>query len=508
MSVVTQISIKNPNASGGYDTKDIGASASNITYTNTSSGLTATTAQGAIDELKTGLNTVSTAVQNKSSVSAVSGQTTSDTIEQIQIDNDIYNIKDTVTTVTVTPSQGSGAQVGTIGVNGTSYGLYAPIEANPGSGDVNLTTLKVGSANYKVSNVKANPTGSSGDSLTRIQIDGTDYNISGGGGGGSTVIWNQIQDSGTKIATIGINGTNTDVYAPSGGSSSGGHTILDNSGTALTQRDDLQFIGAYSADDSTNEITKVNVVREMTKAQFDLLSNAEKVGLINVTDEAGTATVINGVFVDTDNVIVSPTSYTPSTFSYTATQDCALHIEIPCKGGYTTFLQIDGVNIQGENFAGSDTTNYVISTVLLKKGQTATLASTSFPSVTPDYAVYGLQQGSQSTVNNVEYSTSERAVGTWIDGSTIYQKTIKIDNFGRATTTNVAHNINNLGYVVNISGSMVSSNSSVYDQVGLFNGNGDGIRIQVNSTNILIKAMDDWSDRSGYITIQYTKSSV
>ena len=68
-------------------------------------------------------------------------------------------------------------------------------------------------------------------------------------------------------------------------SSGSGHTILDNSSTALTQRDDLQFIGAYVNDDSTNEITKVNVVREMTKAQFDLLSNDEKVGLIRTTDE-------------------------------------------------------------------------------------------------------------------------------------------------------------------------------------------------------------------------------
>ena len=70
---------------------------------------------------------------------------------------------------------------------------------------------------------------------------------------------------------------------------SGGHTILDNSGTALTQRTNLQFKGAYSEDNSGDDTTEVNVVRSMTKAQYDQLSAAEKVGIINVTDEKVTA---------------------------------------------------------------------------------------------------------------------------------------------------------------------------------------------------------------------------
>ena len=68
--------------------------------------------------------------------------------------------------------------------------------------------------------------------------------------------------------------------------SAGGHTILNNAGTSLTQRSDLQFKGAYSADNNTDAITEVNVVREMTKAQFNLLSADEKVGLIHITDES------------------------------------------------------------------------------------------------------------------------------------------------------------------------------------------------------------------------------
>lgn len=71
--------------------------------------------------------------------------------------------------------------------------------------------------------------------------------------------------------------------AQSGGS--GGHTILDDSGTSLAQEDNLQFVGVYSEDDSVNEKTVVNVVREMTEAQYNNLSADEKKGIIHITDK-------------------------------------------------------------------------------------------------------------------------------------------------------------------------------------------------------------------------------
>lgn len=71
--------------------------------------------------------------------------------------------------------------------------------------------------------------------------------------------------------------------AQSGGS--GGHTILDDGGTSLAQEDNLQFVGVYSEDDSVNEKTVVNVVREMTEAQYNNLSADEKKGIIRITDK-------------------------------------------------------------------------------------------------------------------------------------------------------------------------------------------------------------------------------
>lgn len=73
----------------------------------------------------------------------------------------------------------------------------------------------------------------------------------------------------------------TDVPEQSGG----GHVIENTSGTDMPQEDNLQFVGVYTEDDSTNNRTKVNIVRDMTKAQFNALSSSEKEGFIHITDE-------------------------------------------------------------------------------------------------------------------------------------------------------------------------------------------------------------------------------
>lgn len=76
-----------------------------------------------------------------------------------------------------------------------------------------------------------------GTLLGTITIDGSTYGIyaPAGSGGGSEVSYTQIVQTGTKIGTITIDGVSTDIYAPTGGS--GGSTVSfsrsKNSGTAV-----------------------------------------------------------------------------------------------------------------------------------------------------------------------------------------------------------------------------------------------------------------------------------
>lgn len=76
--------------------------------------------------------------------------------------------------------------------------------------------------------VIANPSGAAtGGNLTKLGIDGVNYEVSGGSG--STVTVTQIQSSGTKIAEIDVDGNTTDLYAPEGG---GSEVIANPSGAS------------------------------------------------------------------------------------------------------------------------------------------------------------------------------------------------------------------------------------------------------------------------------------
>ena len=89
--------------------------------------------------------------------------------------------------------------------NPTVYSSSGITEAN--AGDLNLNVSE-GAVYHCVTG---------GDASTATWS--YDFTMTGGGGSGDTVSWNQIQTStgSTKIAEISINGFSTDVYAPSGG---------------------------------------------------------------------------------------------------------------------------------------------------------------------------------------------------------------------------------------------------------------------------------------------------
>ena len=105
------------------------------------------------------------------------------------------------------------------------------------------------------------------------------------------------------------------------------------------------------------------------------------------------------------------------------------------------------------------------------------------------------------------YSTDEQVVGTWIDGSTIYEKTVSIGSLPNATGKSVPHNITNLLYVVSITGMAKNSSGNQLplpyaDIVDEYE-----VNMSVDNTNINISTGRDRTSFSGYVTLQYTKLS-
>lgn len=219
-------------------------------------------------------------------------------LSSIRIGNDIFSIPgggSGGSSVSYSQILATGTKIGTITIDGVPTDIYAPT-APTNTSDLNNDSNFVSDANYvhtdnnyttteknklaDLNQVEANPSsGTSAGDLTSIEIDGTKYNI------------------------------------PSGGSGSGGHTILNDNGTALSQENNLQFKGVYSHDDSTNGKTVVEVTRSMTLAQYQALSADEKKGVIAVTDdspEPSYTDIVGTLLAGSTSITLSDASITTS----------------------------------------------------------------------------------------------------------------------------------------------------------------------------------------------------
>lgn len=108
------------------------------------------------------------------------------------------------------------------------------------------------------------------------------------------------------------------------------------------------------------------------------------------------------------------------------------------------------------------------------------------------------------------YSTDEQEVGTWIDGSPVYEKVVDLGALPNSTTKNVAHSISNLGLIISAdfvakdtSGQYIQMPFTVV-QSGYFNYQ---VSIYLTDTNIVIETGSNRSAYSGFAILRYTKAS-
>ena len=103
------------------------------------------------------------------------------------------------------------------------------------------------------------------------------------------------------------------------------------------------------------------------------------------------------------------------------------------------------------------------------------------------------------------YSTDEKIVGKWIDGSVVYEKTINCGALpanGESTTTN--HNISNMGLIVGIEAAGVAEGYTI----PLPSPSPYSASLRVSTTEITIRSgVGGLTGYIGYVTIRYTKST-
>lgn len=239
---ITKIKINNP-AGQEPSVQDIGAEGTNVTFSNTGTSLQSTNADAAIKEVLGKIPTNTNQLTNGAGYITISSVST---VGQTGNYSDL-----------------NGAPV--LADVATS-GDYEDLDNTP----TDLGDFTNNEGYIKSNYIEANPAGTASGSLTSLKVDNTIYSISGGGGGGDSVSWNQVVQSGTKIAEVTINSTTTDVYAPSGG---GRASVLEDLTdvviTSVQNNQDLSY-------DTTSSkwINKTKQV-SLTKAQYDALPSSK-----------------------------------------------------------------------------------------------------------------------------------------------------------------------------------------------------------------------------------------
>lgn len=111
------------------------------------------------------------------------------------------------------------------------------------------------------------------------------------------------------------------------------------------------------------------------------------------------------------------------------------------------------------------------------------------------------------------YSTSEKVIGTWIDGKPIYEKTIAKQNYRLESGSNqISLDVSNIDVLVD--SNVQVTNSSHTNQrklnVSEISGGSDDLYYIINYTTgvLWLYANATWGSPNIYITVQYTKSTV
>ena len=127
---------------------------------------------------------------------------------------------------------------------------------------------------------------------------------------------------------------------------------------------------------------------------------------------------------------------------------------------------------------------------------------------TTDTAGSGTWNAQGATAHH--YSTSEKVVGTWIDGKPLYEKTVDCGAFHSTGSKQVNHNISNLKFIVSYEGCCKADNGVflpiplVQDSSSYINYQ---IRISVSDTNVALSSPGVSDIAQIYVTLRYTKTT-
>lgn len=113
--------------------------------------------------------------------------------------------------------------------------------------------------------------------------------------------------------------------------------------------------------------------------------------------------------------------------------------------------------------------------------------------------------------NATTYSTDEKIVGTWIDGSNIYEKTFNMGALPDTSTKIIPHNITNLNEIISLNGYCygvpAGFDKEFYYPLPLVSVSAS-ISLFATEDDIQIQTSSDRTSLNAFVTIRYTKTNI
>lgn len=415
--------------------------------------------------------------------------------------------------------------------------------------------------------ISATGTGGSTVEVTPIQLTGTriaamtiDGNIiSLYAPTPPTVSATQVVQSGVEVARITINGSTTSIYAPEGtavlsGTSAptaaqgeNGDLYVQYTVTSSVYTVDMTYVklsgewvelsagggGGGNVDDvyvngtsvlDSNKIAQIVSYKEVTQAEYDALPASKLTDniLYCIKDKATADTTVApviyseeereiGVYADGKPLYQKTISLTNVTLNVGNT-----NVDVSYLNADKIIGIIDGYAVYGTttialpfglggSYPIAMTASSNSSITIVRGGSSL---ATTLIQFTVRYTKTTDQPGSgkyaPSGVPAVHYSTYEQAIGTWIDGSPIYQKTFTFTSLSGSTSgwTNLT-SFAGVDNMISMTGHIINSNSSQ--------------QLSINSRYIATTYLDgylkyacesvsSWTFNM-FLTVQYTKST-
>ena len=298
-----------------------------------------------------------------------------------------------------------------------------------------------------------------GDNIT-IERVGDNLVISGEQGGTNVSIIPSLTE-GTKIADYLIDGVSGELYAPAGGSSGSesyqADVLFENNLVAASGTDIVQH--TYTMSNSIDDYDALLVTG------FNTVYTDGKVG--NFTS----------IYVPKQDYYLRRTAdHTSADYDYIAS---AFYLHQYLRFGFenNTTMKTTTHSIR----PNSDNENMI-------------------------YQVIGLKFNC-SYISPEIYSTEEREIGVWIDGKPIYQKTVNVGALPNTSASYVAHGILNIDTIVSNMGCAKNGDGTNLPLPNISTNLTYAIQVSVTSTDIVIQTGVDRSAFSGYVTLQYTKTT-